>query len=79
LDLAIGPGGLKSPFAETLLHTSRLDLLFEEIDLTAQRLALLVHGTVMVDLGHKTPVVDGELVECSTKGGEGGTTPPQGG
>src|SRR5713226_2606859 len=58
LDLAVGPGGFESPFAETVLHSSHLDLLFKEINLATQRLALLIHGAVAVDLGHKTPIVD---------------------
>ncbi len=77
LNLAVGSGGFESPFAETSFHSSRLHLLLKEIDLAAQHLALLVHDVVTVDFGHKTPVVDRELVEHSMKGGKGGTTPPQ--
>src|SRR5258708_21559947 len=78
-DLAVGSGGFKSPFAETSLHSSHLDLLFKEVDLAAQRLALLVHGLVVVNLGHEAPIVDGELVKCAAECSEGGATPPQGG
>src|SRR5258707_13886017 len=79
LDLAVGAGSFESPFAKTPFHSDHLDLLLKEVNLAIQCLALFIHGAVAVDFGHKTPVVDGELVECSTKGGKGGTTPPQGG
>ena len=78
-DLVVGPSGLESPFTETLFHSSRLDLLLEEIDLAAQRLALFVHHVVTVDFGHKAPVVNGKFVEFSPEGGEGSATPSQGG
>ncbi len=79
VDLTVRSSRLESPFAETLLHSSCLDLLLKEVDLTAQRLTLLIHGPVAVDLGYETPVVDGKLIECSMERCEGGTTPPQGG
>src|SRR5258708_796205 len=78
-DLSVGPGGFKSPFAETPFHSSHLNLLFKEIDLATQCLALLVHGVVTVNFGHKTPIVDSEFVELLPKGSKGGATPPQGG
>src|SRR5258708_35661919 len=78
-DLAVCSGCLEPPFAETVLHSSCLHLLFEEVDLATQRLALFIHSTVLIDFGHKTPIVDSELVECSTECGEGGTAPSQGG
>ncbi len=77
-DLTVRSGCLKPSFAEASLHLSHLDLLLEEVNLTTQRLTLLIHGAVTVDLGHETPVVDRELVECVTERGEGGTTSPQG-
>ncbi len=77
-DLAVSPGGFESPFAETPLHLSHLDLLLKEVDLTAQHLALFVHCVIAVDFGHKTPVVDSELVELPSEGSEGGATPSQG-
>ncbi len=76
--MAVSLGSFKSPLAETAFHSSRLDLLFKKIDLATQHLALLIHGAVVVDLGHEAPVVDGELVESSPKGGEGSAAPPQG-
>ena len=79
LDLSVGPGGFEPPFAETSFHASCLDLLLKEINLTAQRLALLVHGVVMVDLGHEAPVVDSEFVEFSLESSKGGATSSQGG
>jgi len=42
-------------------------------------LALLVHCSVVVDFGHKTPIVTGELVKCMTDCGEGGPTSHQSG
>src|SRR5258708_37599233 len=35
-DLAVCSGCLEPPLAETMLHPSRLDLLFEEVNLTTQ-------------------------------------------
>ncbi len=75
----VSPGSLESPFAETSLHVSSLDLLVKEIDLAAQRLALFVHGTVTIDLSHETPVVDGKFVEFLPESGEGCATSSQGG
>src|SRR5713226_5484699 len=78
-DLSIGLSHFQPAFAEPPLDASRLKLLLEEVDLAAERLALLVHGAIAVDLSHKTPVVNGELVELAAEGGVRGSTPPEGG
>src|SRR5258708_12521917 len=56
-DLAVCSGCLEPPLAETMLHPSRLDLLFEAVNLTTQVLALLIHGMVLVDFGDQTPIL----------------------
>src|SRR5258708_24807110 len=78
-DLMVSFGRFQPPFAKPPFDVSCLKLLFKEIDLAAEGLALLVHGSLAVDLGHKTPVVDGELVELAAKGGVGGSAPTEGG
>src|SRR5258708_8911488 len=78
-DLTIHPCCFESSLAETLFHPGHLYLLFEEINLGGQRLALLVHGMVPVDFGHKTPIVAGELVKCMAEHCEGGPASHQGG
>ena len=77
-DLSVGFGRFQPTFTKPPLDTGRLQLLFKEVDLAGERLALLVHGAVAIDLGHETPVVDGEFVELATEGGIGGSTPPEG-
>ncbi len=61
--MMVGFGRFESPLAEPSFHMGCLELLLEEVDLTAERLALLVHRLVSVDLRHETPVVHGEFVE----------------
>ncbi len=78
-DLMICPGRFESPFAETPLHLSCLDFLLEEVDLSAQHLALFVHGSVSINFSHKTPIVAGELVEGTPDCGEGGPASHQSG
>ena len=78
-DLSIGFGCLQPPLAKPPFDASRLKLLFKEIDLAAERLALLVHGSVAIDLGHETPVVNGEFVELMTEGGVCGSAPTESG
>src|SRR5258708_21743315 len=78
-DMTVGLGRLQSPFAESPLDASRLKLLLEEVDLAAEGLALLVHGPVAIDFGHKAPIVNREFVELATEGGVGGSTPPESG
>src|SRR5712692_2542238 len=78
-DLMVGLGSFEPPLAEAAFHASHLEFLLEEIDLTAEQLALLVHGVVSIDLCHKTPVVDSEFVEFSTECGVGGSAPTEGG
>ncbi len=56
-----------------------MELLVEEIDLAAERLALLVHCPVSIDLGHEAPVVNGKFVELVAEGGKCGPTPTEGG
>src|SRR5258708_4160297 len=77
-DLTVGLGCLQPTLAEPPFEASRLELLFEEVDLTAEGLTLLVHGSVPIDFCHKTPVVDGELVELAAEGGVGGSASPKG-
>ncbi len=78
-DLTICLCHFEPPFAEALFHPSHLDLLLEEINLGAQGLALLVHGPILVDFGHKTPIVAGELVEHAADHGKGGPASHQSG
>src|SRR5216684_7941112 len=78
-DLMICLCRFKPPFAEASFHSSHLYFLLKEVDLGGQHLALLIHGTVSVDFGHKTPIVAGELVECATDCGKGCATSHQGG
>src|SRR5258708_26642041 len=78
-DLSISLGRLQPPFAEPPFETGRLELLIEEVDLTAERLALLVHHPVPVDFGHEAPIMNGEFIELTAKGGEGGSAPTAGG
>src|SRR5712692_5314249 len=77
VDLTVCLGCLEPPPAKTTLHSSRLHLLFKEINLAAQRLTLFVHRMVSIDFGHETPVVDGEFVEFSTQCGKCCATPPE--
>ncbi len=77
-DLTVGLGRLQPTLAKPPFDASRLKLLLEEIDLTAEGLALLVHGLVTVDFGHKTLVVDGEFIELATESGVGGPASPKG-
>ena len=79
VDLMICLCHFKSPLAEALFHLSCLYLLFEEVDLGGQQLALFIHGLVLVNFSHKTPIVTGELVEHMADGGKGGATSHQGG
>ncbi len=78
VDLSIGLGRFQSTFAKPPLDASRLQLLFEEVDLAGERLTLLIHSTVAIDLGHETPVVNGELVKLAVEGGVRGPTPSEG-
>ena len=78
-DLSIGFSRFQPTLAKPPLDTGHLKLLLEEVDLAADQLALLVHGPVSIDLGHKTPVVDGELVELAVEGGVCGPAPSKGG
>ena len=78
-DLSVGFGCFQPTFAKPSFDASRLKLLFKEIDLAAERLALLVHGTVTIDLGHETPIVNGEFVKLVTEGGICGSAPAKGG
>ncbi len=78
-DLMICPGCFESPFAETLLHLSCLDFLLKEVDLSAQHLALFIHGSVLINFSHKTPIVAGELVEGTPDHSEGGPASHQSG
>src|SRR5258707_557438 len=71
-------GRFQPPFAKAPLEASRLKLLLEEVHLGAEGLALFVHGTVSVNLSHKPPVMDGELVELAAEGGVGGPASPKG-
>src|SRR5229473_2897757 len=77
VDILVGFGCLEPPFAETLLHAGRLHLLLDEVELGRKALALLVHCLIPVDLGHKPPIVSGELVEGAAESGEGGATSHQ--
>ena len=77
-DLTVHPGCFKPPFTEASFHSGRLELLFKEIDLTAEHLALLIHGVVSVDLGHEAPIMDGEFVKFAMERGKGGAAPSQG-
>src|SRR5258708_35320022 len=78
-DLSVGFGCFQPTLAKPPFDASRLKLLFKEVDLAAEHLALLVHGAVTIDLGHETPVVNGELVKLATEGGICGSTPAKGG
>ena len=78
-DLLIHPCRFEPPFAKAPLHSGRLDLLFKEVNLGAQHLALFVHGPILVDFGHKTPIVAGELVKGMADRGKSGPTSHQGG
>ncbi len=78
-DLPVGFGRFQPTLAKPPLDTSCLKLLFKEVNLAAERLALLVHGAVAVNLGHETPVVNGELVELAAEGGIRGPAPSKGG
>src|SRR5258708_35908275 len=78
-DLSIRLGRLQPPLAKTPFDASRLKRLFEEADLTAERLALLVHCSVLVDLGHESPVVYREFVELAAEGGVRGSGSTEGG
>ena len=79
VDLSICSCHFEPPLAESLFHLGRLHLLFKEVNLGRQCLALFVHGLVAVDFSHKTPIVTGELVKCSVDHGESGPTSHQGG
>ncbi len=79
VDLTICLCRFESSLAETPFYPNRLYLLFEEVDLGGQRLALLIHGLVSVDFGHKTPIVAGELVKCTMDRSESGPASHQGG
>ncbi len=79
VDLMVSFGRLQPPFAKAPFKAGHLELLIEEVDLAAERLALLIHGTIPVDFCHETPVVDGEFVEFSTERGEGSSAPTKGG
>src|SRR5258708_35476512 len=78
-DLPIGFGRLQPTLAKPSLEASHLKLLFEEVNLAAERLALLVHGAIAVNLSHEPPVVNGELVELAAEGGVRGPAPSKGG
>ncbi len=77
-DLTVGFGCLQSPLAKAPFEAGRLELLVEEVDLAAERLALLIHGSVPIDFGHETPVMNGKLIELTTECGEHGSAPAQG-
>src|SRR5258707_12413443 len=77
-DLTVGLGRFQPAFAKPPFDTSRLKLLLEEVDLTAEGLALLVHGPVAINLRHEAPVMNGEFVELAMEGGVGGSAPPKG-
>ncbi len=76
-DIPISLGRLESPFTETSFHVGRFHLLLDEVDLGSKALALLIHRSVPVDLGHKSPIISRELVEGMMEGSEGGTTSHQ--
>ncbi len=77
-DVLVGFGCFESPFTETLFHTCRLHLLLDEVELSREALALLIHRAVPIDFGHKPPIVGGELVKGVAERGEGGTASHQG-
>jgi len=56
------------PPAKAPLSVGHLLLLFEQVNLGSQGLDLFIHHLVMIDLGHKTPIVTGELVKCVADG-----------
>ncbi len=76
-DMSICSGCLKPPFAKGLFHVGHLYLLFKEVNLHFQALALFVHRLVVVDLSHKPPVIGGELVKGMSDHCKGGSTPHQ--
>ena len=78
-DLSICLCHFEPPFAKALFHSGCLDLLLKEVNLGAQCLALFIHGLVLVNFGHKTPIVAGELVERMVDHGESGPASHQGG
>src|SRR5260370_31153360 len=78
-DLAISLGRFHPPLAEPPFEMGHLELLVEEVDLTAEGLALLVHRSVSVNFGHEAPIMDGEFVELATEHYEHGSAPTEGG
>src|SRR5258708_39224382 len=78
VDVMVGTCCLKPPSAEASFGSGCLYLLLEQVNLGGQHLALLIHGPVLVDLSHKTPIITGELVKCLMDSGEGGATSNQG-
>src|SRR5713226_9213637 len=78
-DLSIGFGCLQPTLAEPPLDAGRLKLLFKEVDLGTERLALFVHNAVSIDFSHELPIVDGEFVEFAAEGGVCSPTPSKGG
>ncbi len=77
VDMLICPCYFQPPPAKALFSMGHLMLLLEQVDLSGQCLDLLIHRSVVVDLGHKTPIVTGELIESMADGGEGGATAKQ--
>ena len=78
-DLTVGLGCFQPPLAKASFKTGRLKLLVKEVDLAVERLALLIHCSVSIDLGHKPPVMDGEFVKLVAKCGVGGPAPSKSG
>src|SRR5713226_4559814 len=76
-DVSVSFGRLEPPFTEVSFHLGRIHLLLDEVDLGGKALVLLVHHPVSVNLGHKSPVISGELVKGTVKGGKGSTTSHQ--
>src|SRR5258708_13280350 len=68
-DLLVGFGCLQPTLAKPSFDASRLKLLFKEIDLAAECLALLIHGSVAIDLSHKTPILNAKLFALALKAG----------
>ena len=75
VDMLIRSGCLKPPFAKGPFHVGHLYLLFKEVNLCSQALALFIHHLVAVDLSHKLPVIGGELVKGALDHCKGGSTP----
>src|SRR5229473_292446 len=77
-DLTVGLGCLQPTLAKPPFDAGCLKLLLQQVDLTAQGLALLVHGSVPIDFCNEAPIVNGEFVELATESGVGGPASPKG-